>query len=291
MPAITTYLINSFYGFLRIPETRTDNRRLIFCINSGRAGSNYLAALLNTAEEVSAFHEPRPAMNGKYLQMVNRYDYKMTYNLRKIKCKAIYKILKNMSQNEIYCETNHMFIKTFFDVVSDTFKNIEVIILHRSLAHVLKSFIELNYFTNLNKAWPKWMSSPNARTKAIACIDSDSNLDQYDLSIAYLIDIESRALRFQKEYPEVRVHQVRLESLNDYSNVESLFQDLRITITGNTKNLFGEKINTRENVKDVYNNQVDLGYCRKRLELYMEKAIAQGIAIPNTLALEEYKIS
>ncbi|MBW7898496.1 hypothetical protein B188_13730 [Candidatus Brocadiaceae bacterium B188] len=40
------------------------DHRLLFSINPGRSGSQYLAELLGTAEEVTSFHEAEPPMNG-----------------------------------------------------------------------------------------------------------------------------------------------------------------------------------------------------------------------------------
>jgi len=60
-----------------------------------------------------------------------------------------------------------MFIKTYFDVIMNDFLNVDVIILRRDIASVLKSFIELGYFSKSNKMWPKWMHYPDAVTSAI----------------------------------------------------------------------------------------------------------------------------
>jgi hypothetical protein len=265
------------------------DRRLFFSINSGRSGSQYLAELLGTAVEVTSFHEAAPVMNGPYLHMVNKLPYAKTAKKRRIKCNAIKKILDGLPAGQIYCETNHMFIKTFYDVVLKEFKNIEVIILRRELSHVLKSFIELGYFSSKNTAWQDWMSSPNARTAGLSCTGHDESLDQYDLCIAYLFDIEARALRFQKEYPFVKTHAARLESLSNYSNVEGLFQSLKITPTDKTQEMIGRSINTRSRAKDRYNNPCSIEYCKERIGKYVEHAKSMGIILPTTLALYSYK--
>lgn len=265
-----------------------NQQRLIFCINSGRAGSNYLAELLGTAREVISFHEADPNMAGKYLHSLHKCSYAETRGERRIKSEAIKKILKSFSRDQVYCETNHMFIKTFFDVIIEDFEYVEVIILRRQLALVLKSFIELNYFTNKNEIWPDWMSSPNAQTAAIRCISQDEKLDQYDLCIAYLIDIEARIGRFRREYPWIKTHDVRLEALNDYKNVERLFDDLLITSTKKTKKITGRIVNVRHQRKREFNNKAQVRYCRERIDLYLTKAKSMGMQLPNTLALDPY---
>ena len=55
-----------------INKQRLSEYRLIFCINSGRAGSNYLAELLNSAVGVYSFHEPNPQMIGDNLNLINQ---------------------------------------------------------------------------------------------------------------------------------------------------------------------------------------------------------------------------
>jgi hypothetical protein len=269
-------------------EENLNTHRLIFCINSGRSGSQYLSDLFGSALEITSFHEPKPKMNRQYLQMINQKPYDASFQMRAVKIEAIKNMLNVLPPGRIYCETNHMFIKTFFDVVIEELKNIEIIILRREIALVLKSFIEMRYFSPENKVWPKWMSSPNARTAALACIGNDETLDQYDLCIAYLFDIEARAQRFRKDYPWVKTHEIRLESMNDYRNVERLFADLSITPTQTTKEICGKKINERIKAKKKFNNSSKLEYCRERIAMYIRKAESMGILLPGTLALDSY---
>jgi hypothetical protein len=265
------------------------SHRLVFCINSGRSGSQYLAELLGTAEEVISYHEPQPPMTGDFLSLINNNNYSDSLRVRKIKSHTIKNVIRNFPEGKIYCETNHMFIKTFFDIVCKDFKKIDVIILRRYLPSVLKSFIELGYFSEKNPNWPLWMSSPNAVTAAISCLDKDENLDQYDRCIAYLIDIEARAIRFQKEYPLIPTHEVRLESLNNYEQIKELFKRLKITPTKNTEAIYTEKINQRSGTKIKYQEiPVSLNYCEERINRYINLATEKGIVIPSSLALKPF---
>lgn len=268
--------------------TDPDNHRLFFCINSGRAGSEYLARLLGTAPGVLSFHEAEPRMIGPYLDMINRAPYTSSFEERRIKSFAIREILRQAPPETIYSETNHMFIKTFFDVVVEDFDNVEVIVLRRELARVLKSFMELRYFTPANQAWPRWLSAPNAATAAIPCIDDPTRLDPYDLAIAYLIDIEARAMRFQASVPGIRIHDIRAEALSDYDKVERFFHELRITTGPATEELTGRAINRRVEMKQKFSNPVDLDYCLTRLERYLEIAKSKGVPVPDTLAIAPY---
>jgi hypothetical protein len=261
--------------------------RLLFCINSGRSGSHYLSKILGTAKEVVSYHEQVPSMNGDYLNLINKEDYLKTFSKRRYKSHVLKNILLKLPPQKVYCDTSHMFIKTFFDVIVKDFTNLEVIILRRNLANVLKSFIELGYFSPENKNWPLWMSSPNAKTAAIQCIDSDDKLDQYDLSIAYLIDIEARAIRFKKQYPYLKTYEIRLEAMNQFETIEQLFQALNITVTDQTKKIYSQKINQRLETKNKYSQDkiIDLSFCQERIDRYLEKAHSLNIPIPPTLPI------
>ncbi len=261
-------------------KPKSNRNRLLFCINSGRSGSQYLSVLLNSSEEINAYHEPEPTMTGKYLNMIYMYPYPNTIGRRRIKSLAIKKILSTYSAEEIYCETSHMFIKTYFDVIMKDFQNVDVLILRRDLASVLKSFIELGYFSDKNDIWPHWMHLPDAATSAIRCIDKVSCLDQFDLSIAYLIDIEARTQRFKCEYPHCNYYEVDIEKCNDLDYVNNLFRDLRITPTNSTREIHDTNINIRSKRKEEIKNSVDIDQCKERISIYLEKAKIQGIEIP-----------
>jgi hypothetical protein len=278
----------------RIHREKILNHRLIFSINSGRSGSAYLAHLLGTARHVTSFHEPRPEMIGRYLDMVTRQPYDRTIAKRRVKSVAIQDILIGLPVSQVYCETNNMFIKTFFDVVLQDFRheNLAVITLRRRLAHVLKSLVECDFSPRAAERISSrppgglWFSSPNAVTAAIRCIGADHELDQYDLCIGYLIDIEARAVRFQRAYPWIRNIALRVEALGDFDNVERLFQQLGIEPTNATRDAYRERVNLKEGVKQRANRAVDLAYCERRIEQYLQKAASLGIEVPNTMAID-----
>lgn len=267
----------------RFPDVA--DRHLIFSINSGRSGSKYLSQLLGTAANVKSFHEAKPKMNAEFIDMINTEPLPATRKKRRIKADAIAEFLR-ANPGITYVETNHVFITTFFDVVLEDFNNIEVIILRRELAHVLKSFIELGYFSPRNPLSFAWMSSPNAATAALPAIGPDDALDQFDRCIAYLLDIEARAQRFKRDYPNVRTHEVRLEELNRRAKVDELFQRLGLIATAATDELCGQRINERRPKKEQVQNPTTIEECRKRLGQYVQKARDLGISLPASAALE-----
>jgi len=263
--------------FNRFFKKHTGNN--IFCINSGRAGSQYLCSLLSSAEDIAAFHEPEPEMIGDILKLTTELPFPETFQKRRIKVDAIKKT-KVRTDKLHYAETNHMFIKTFFDVVCNDLKNIKVIHLRRDFFNTVKSFVELKYFSDANPASFLWMSSPNAITRAVECIDEDKKLDYIDRSIAYLIDIEGRAERFKQQFTQIPVYEIQTESLNNRDEVDRLFNWLNIKTTPNTYNLIGEKVNLRKERKVELNGEISSSFLRERIENYFKIANSKNIKFP-----------
>jgi hypothetical protein len=279
--------INKIFNVLK-PGSQTNHFKsnpFIFCINTGRAGSDYLAKLLGSANNVLAQHEPDPKMIGHILQLVTSDTYENTYLERFFKVEAIENALKASGKN-VYIETSHMFIKTFFDLVANEFRNVNVIFLNRSLVDTLQSFCELGYFTNFNDIWPDWMISPYAKTAAIECAIPEEEQDSIGLAISYLIDIHARALRFKRNYTHIPVIEIELGKLNNIENVIDLFDRLNIKPTEATRLLVGQKQNARVDRKiEIAANVPNRQYLQQRIVEYLQKLEAKGIKTPSTLIL------
>ena len=99
-------------------------------------------------------------MTGSYLRRVQNAPLSQSMLPRRIKIAAINRRLAAMEPQQVYAETSHMFIKTFADVVLDYYQNVEVIVLRRQLDQVLRSCMELGWFSQRNPIWQLWMSVP-----------------------------------------------------------------------------------------------------------------------------------
>ena len=266
----------------RMTVMNTEQRRYLFCINSGRSGSQYLAELLATAKDVYALHEAIPDMSGPFLNMVRKKGLANTFSARSVKVQAIHEVVGKLPRLTVYAETNHMFIKTFFDVIMEQLKEhvITVIVLRRHLPAVLKSFINMGYFSKRNKFWPSWMYLPGTCDSAFIPPSLGRHPDQYELAIGYLIDIEARAQRFRKQYPECEVHEVRLESLQNSSDVERLFEELHLQPTSETIDAVGRPVNERTQRKLEIGIETTLEYCEQRISEYIGLCQESGINVP-----------
>jgi hypothetical protein len=264
----------------------------VFSINSGRSGSYYLYRLLDTAANVTAFHEPLPDGAGRYTPLFpagrpNLVDTVLgpLVRLRKRrKIAAIERTLAGLPPGQIYAETNHMFILSFYTGAMARFPSSTVVILRRYLPRVLKSFVELDYFST-HAQTKFWYTSANIRSAAVRALAPDREMDPVDRSIAYLIDIEGRAQRFKRQYPHARTIDARLEELNGWDGAMRLFTALGAEPTDATRQLLegGGPRNEKSTEKGV--REVSEEFCRDRILQYVETCRTRGIVLPELPAM------
>ncbi len=258
-------------------------RSLIFSISSGRAGSEYLKTILGTAKNVKSFHEPEPTMSGIFLKDVMVNSLPLSYEKRLNKVKAVRETVSHFPPSIVYAETNHMFIKTFYDVILENFKecDVYVIVLRRSLEKVLASFIKMGYYTEKNSAWPHWMHKVPSLNSLLKPLKSFEEMDQYDRAIAYLLDIEMRAQEFVRtENGNCIIEEINLDEIQTFDQVENLFNKLGLCITPYTKEVVGEVVNARKERKAGLNIDTNLQYCSDRIKSFLKEHREAGIEIP-----------
>jgi hypothetical protein len=259
--------------------------KLIFSINSGRSGSQYLAQLLGTASKVCAFHEAEPSMSGPFLQVVCQQGLEATLTARSVKVQAIRHTLSQCPPGTVYAETNHMFIKTFYDVVMQQFgeQAVQVVRLRRYIPAVLKSFINMGYFSDRNRVWPSWMHMPGQCDSAFIPPALPREPDQYDLAIGYLLDIELRGERFKERYPGCKVHEVSLESLQSTTQTVVFLETLNLESTPATLAFPGKPVNERVGRKAEIGIATTIEYCKDRIQDYIGICQLSGVKLPGSL--------
>jgi len=266
---------------LRQAGNTLKNRRLIFTISPGRAGSEYLATLLNTAANIHALHEPRPRMNGRLLEMAMGRPPGESYGQRRIKLLGINRTLSRLDSDTIYAETSHMFIKSFHDVVLDYYENVEVIILRRPLHKILKSFIELGFFSSINPVADRWMHKPGSANSAAELLKPLDEMDQYEKCIAYLLDIEALARAFTLSHPGIKIHEITLKSITEAEGARQLFQKLGARWTKESDRLYSGVVNRKMGYRIAIDAFAPEEYCKERLNQYIQQAQDAGKSIPD----------
>ena len=271
--------------FVQRAREKLKNRRLIFTISPGRAGSEYLAKLLNTAVNIHALHEPHPCMNGRILEMAMNMPPAESYGQRRIKLLGINRSLSHLGSDTIYAETSHMFIKSFHDVVLDYYENVDVIILRRQLHKVLKSFIELGFFSDINPVADRWMHKPGSANSAAELLKPLDEMDQYEKCIAYLLDIEALARAFRINHPDIKTHEITLDSITGVEGARQLFRDLGAQWTEESDRLYSRVVNRKDTYRSAIANLAPEEYCQERLQQYIQQAQATGKSIPDIKAV------
>lgn len=254
--------------------------KYIFSISTGRSGSQYLAELLSTAKDTVSFHEPEPKMHDMHLRMVEEKGLEATYRDRLIKVDAVKKAVRK-SGAAVYAESNHMFIKTFYDVVVKELNDVQVVFLRRNLVDILKSFYQLRYFTEENQAWKRWMTFPTSQNAAIRFVGNPT--DEIDLSIGYIIDMYARAGRFHAQYPDINVISFDISQFKNEEVVLDLFRRLGVEPTDKTKEMVGATSNARAEKKQKYNVVADPTYLTDRVKGYMEKLSQEKVRVPESI--------
>jgi hypothetical protein len=219
--------------------------------------------------------------NENLMRLVREQSYAESFEQRRKKAEAISKACGGGN----YAESNHMFIKTFFDVAVDAFGNdLRVVVLRRKIPLVVKSFVELEYFGQNAESY-KWMTRSDAKTRAIDPIDAFDKLDIFDRTISYLIDIEARAQRFKQDYPEVQVHEVNIEDLNDLNKVVELFEFAGVSPKDTLESVVNVPVNQRHQRKKTFRRRVSFDQAATRVDKYLARAKQKGITVPESLYL------
>lgn len=255
-------------------------RRVIFAISAGRTGTGFLAALLDAVPNVSAFHEPRPQMTGTYLDAVAARPLASSYEQRQVKLIAVNRVLERLPPEQVYAETSHMFIKTFFDVVADYYPGLEVVILRRDLRKVLRSFWALGYFSEANPHWRLWLPPAGGPDDLLQPVRPFAQMDPIDRGIAYLCEIEARAERFTTRFPEVPVHETSLEQIGTSRGARELLRRLGLEWSLDQDRYENLQRNTRRSFKSARGREIGLDTCADRFARYADEAAERALPLP-----------
>ena len=220
-------------------------------------------------------------MNGRILEMAMNKPPGESYGQRRIKLLGINRTLSRLDSDTIYAETSHMFIKSFHDVVLDYYENVEVIILRRQLHKVLKSFIELGFFSDINPVSARWMHKPGSANSAAELLKPLDEMDQYEKCIAYLLDIEALARAFTLNHPDIKTHDITLDSITGSEGARHLFRELGARWTEESDRLYSSVVNRKDTYRSAIANFAPEEYCRERLNSYIQQAQDAGKSIPD----------
>lgn len=275
-------------------QQHSETCKLTFSINSGRAGSGYLAALLGLASsELFVKHEAFPVMNGETLKSVKQYGLEPSFTSRyQTKITAIKTALENSPANH-YVETSHVFIKTFWDIVMHEFSDnchINIIVLRRYIPDVIFSMQRLNF----DKELPNWYYLSSDQRIAALKTNFIFN-DELDRIIGYVLDVEAQVQLFQERFPDVNYIEVRLEDLQTVEGAKYLFRKLgikNIPSDSAIRSIVGTPRNTHGSDEPGVNSHEEETQIIHRYREFIQRCHDDGIEnIPAMPALSKIRTS
>lgn len=194
---------------------------LIFVATTGRSGSGSLASVFRAVTGMAAFHEPEPVMNGK--PMIERNFG------RNARAKEVYDHAKAVSirlralGHRYYAETNHIFIKGFYDyVIADFPGKVKIVHLYRDPVKVASSLYRLGLWPGSPKG-NKWCLDMNGTENVIqisADLAENGELNHpFFRCLWYWYETEARVSRLRHNNTDLLIVDFFTEHLQ---NVEAL---------------------------------------------------------------------
>lgn len=259
---------------------RVSGRRVAFVVSSGRAGSGFLAGRFSGHPAVVSAHEPRPRMTGPFLRMAMERPLEETARWRAIKIAGVNATLLRHPHAGLYVESSHMFCKSFWDVILGYYRSVDVVVLRRDPASVLRSFLDLGYFSPRNRSWPHWFHDAEVPNRLVQAVVPAGTPLQVARAIAYLVDIEARAERFVSNPGGARVHEVTLAALRTEEGFQRLCGDLGLPPAPPQDSEAAPGRNDRTGRKRLLSGGLDMETCRRHLLDYREASAKDGVWFP-----------
>ena len=170
---------------------RLGEKRLVFTLTTGRSGTGYLAAVLNTLPGVTATHEPEPKFS-HWMRAVQKNPDVAWYFWGLKKLPAIAR-----TEGFVYIETSHLFGKGFAEALFLLGIPFDLIVLMRDRRAVARSLYQLNTIPGRTADGLKFLVSP--QDPVLVPLPGAQILDDYQLCFWYTLEMEARAAMYARE--------------------------------------------------------------------------------------------
>lgn len=218
--------------------------KYIFSINTGRSGSDYLTELLSKAKNSVSIHEGFPIMNGAPMQAFNEGDESALRALMPAKVAQIKK--KRGTGQQVYCETNHTYIKGWGYLLPGTYlpqEEIGVIILRRDIEKTAQSLLRVHDVPGVSEWSRTWYLTPHARRNLSR---PPRHATLLGLCQWYVQEIRHRGEAYKKQFPRITYLECDLEQLNNYDFVCHMFKMFGLVPSADLKEAVGKVFNPRQ---------------------------------------------
>ncbi len=222
----------------------------IFVATTGRSGSTSLSRIFEAADNAVCLHEPYPAMQSRHPDPAS----KKAFFEHKFRNKKKINILRAAAGHRYYLETNHMFLKNFFEPAADYFGHrLRVIHLVRDPVRVASSFFAIDSIPGKAGMGSLYLLNPAHEDNLIQVNDllegdPEFGHDLYKC-LWYWYEIEARVQHYRTTYPELRWADLKTEELNEKSALARMFGEIGVQfdeqkldqLVGNRSNLKKER--------------------------------------------------
>jgi len=135
--------------------------RYIFSINTGRSGSDYLHRIFTHVRDARSFHQPAPIGNGHAMRRYAAGDDGPMRAIASAKSAAIRDALRGA---DVYCESNHCFIKGFGWFMPHLLPEAEIGVIHltRARERIVSSQMRIGC-SPLTSLGREWVTTPDKR--------------------------------------------------------------------------------------------------------------------------------
>jgi len=254
----------------------------LFCINTGRSGSQYLSGLFEHFEDTASYHEPDPKMHSRMMRRYLDGKKKLLQNSMPAKVEDI---KRRKGENSLYVETTQCFIRGFGWEITNYIdeKKIGVIILTRDKEKIVNSYQGAHISPLAPNGW-HWLTNPRIRPQYlfldipkelksgfsfylkriyntfIWCfwrLKIISNMTPFQSSklktyekklLAWYVDEHiERTKAYKKQFPNIPFFEVDINELNTPEGVQKMldFFPIKQTRKESLNNAIGKKKNTQ----------------------------------------------
>jgi hypothetical protein len=204
-------------------------RQLVVTVSPGSTATDSIARLLEQGRRTVAHHECEPTMAGPWLRRVIDDGPEASFEERRVKAAALRWQMSRLPDRGYLVDSNHMFVKTYADVVLDEFNLGELIVLdlRRDVASLAKSMMERGWFSPAAPDWPDWLIPPTAPGAKFP-IDEEHIEGRLDLVLGYIADHELRRRELRASNTDLRWVELDVSDLAEPDGVAGLFKELGV---------------------------------------------------------------
>jgi len=242
----------------------------VFVATTGRSGTDSLRKVFEAADNAATLHEPYPMMVSDYPDPATKKQYfEELYNRRKR-----LNIKRAAAGHRYYVETNHQFVKNFFELALASFgEKLRVIHVYRDPVRVGTSFYAMDSIPGKEGSGKSYLLDPSEKDNLIQATDLFTQEvdfgDELYRCFWYWYETEARIKKAKADHPEVVWSELATEELNDKVALARMFGEIGVEFSMEALDrLVGARVNKKERYKK---QTVDLEKAAQMHARFLEK--------------------